>query len=63
MQSFSKHTLPGLIRLFGRESQAMLSTTLLLLLDADEIDLDGDVCFAAEAGFADELLVVVFASF
>lgn len=55
-QNNIKHTFPDLIRLVGRESQEIVSVTLLLTVAAEGTGPVFPVCFAGELSFVGEVL-------
>jgi hypothetical protein len=54
-----KRTFPDLIRLVGRESQDIVSVTLLLTLDIEGTGLEFPFCFTAGPSFVGEILAGV----
>jgi hypothetical protein len=54
-----KRTFPDLIRLVGRESQEIVSETLLLTVDIEGTGLEFPFCFTAGPSFVGEVLAGV----
>lgn len=58
-QNDIKHTFPDLIRLVGRESQEIVSVTLLLTVAAEGTGPEFPFCFAGGLSFVGEVLAGV----